>query len=545
MVWSAAQDRGLVVDAFSVPPEMAQTGLTGAVVANRLIDRYGRLQSASFSIVQGGESYRRDGADEVRVEIPDTGISLGELQRYLRDWLGRGVHVSGEVVRAAKGYSLTVRYGDQPGITLQGDDLDTLMGQGAEHLLAAALPYRYAEYLVRHKRFGEAQALLPSLAASGTVIDRARAYSVWSALYFYAGDMWSARRKAQEGQHVDPDNPTLFAFVGASESNLGHDEAGRAASAAVSSHFRGEAVATLDPLVAATLPVLFTIYRDEPSGDFTAALAGWARLAEMHSAYDAAAQTTDFAADHDLDAARRSVEGIAATFQGKPNFNLPLERMYVAYYTGDWAAAARFGAAANAALQNLPDQRWQSVAFAVPIWADATARSGDIAGALALIGRTPRDCDACVRARGRIAALAHDGAGAARWFALVSARAPHIPFADTDWGTMLLDRGDLDGALAKFRSAHAKGPHFADPLELWGETLMAKNRSDLALAKFAEAGKYAPHWGRLHLKWGEALYWSGRKDEAKAQLAIAQRLDLSGGEKAERAAMARRLGSAS
>src|ERR1700692_2601326 len=61
MVWDATQDRGLVVDAFSVPPDLAQSGLTGSVVANRLIDRYGQLQSASFSVVQGGESYRRDG----------------------------------------------------------------------------------------------------------------------------------------------------------------------------------------------------------------------------------------------------------------------------------------------------------------------------------------------------------------------------------------------------------------------------------------------------------------------------------------------------
>ena len=39
MVWNASRERGLVVDAFSVPPELAQTGMTGSVVANRLIDK--------------------------------------------------------------------------------------------------------------------------------------------------------------------------------------------------------------------------------------------------------------------------------------------------------------------------------------------------------------------------------------------------------------------------------------------------------------------------------------------------------------------------
>jgi tetratricopeptide (TPR) repeat protein len=118
-------------------------------------------------------------------------------------------------------------------------------------------------------------------------------------------------------------------------------------------------------------------------------------------------------------------------------------------------------------------------------------------------------------------------------FAIVSARSPHIPFADSDWGMMLMRKGDLDGAIAKFASAHQKGPHFADPLEMWGEALIAKNRSDLAFAKFEEAAKYAPNWGRLHLKWGEARLWSGDKDGARKQFALAGGLDLTPSEKSE------------
>jgi tetratricopeptide (TPR) repeat protein len=97
---------------------------------------------------------------------------------------------------------------------------------------------------------------------------------------------------------------------------------------------------------------------------------------------------------------------------------------------------------------------------------------------------------------------------------------------------MLLAKGDIDGAIAKFKSANEKGPRFADPLEMWGEALMLKNRSDLALAKFAEAAKYAPDWGRLHLKWGEALAYTGKKDDAKKEFAISAGLDLSTADKA-------------
>ena len=538
MVWNASQDHSLVVDAFSVPPDLAQSGLTGPVVANKLMDSYGALQANSFAVTQGGESYRSGDSGGVRVEIPNTGISLAELQRYLTDWLGHDTHVSGEVVRAAKGYSLTVRYGAEPGFTVEGANLDKLLGQSAEKLMASALPYRYVEYLSRHNRVPEALAMLPSLAASGSAEDRGRAYSAWATAYFFEGKMWQARQKALEGLRVDPRNGVLLAYLGATEGNLGHDEATLNADRDTLDSFKANTTEGLDPAVIAALPVLFGNYEDEIAGDLSGAVAGWSRLVEMNSrAYDPAAATTDAAVDHDIEQAGRTSEAIGATYHGKPNFNIPLEKMYIAYYSGDWANAARFGNAARDMLGLQPDQHWQ-VNGLLPFVSEAVARNGDIAGAEALIAPTLLDCDACVRARGRIAALKHDWKSAAHWFSMVSARSPHVPFADADWGAMLLAKGDLDGAIAKFATANQKGPQFADPLEMWGEALMLKNRSDLALAKFEEANEYAPNWGRLHLKWGQALLYTGDKVAAAKQFAIAGSLYLSPSEKSELARMA-------
>jgi tetratricopeptide (TPR) repeat protein len=528
MVWNAARDRGLVVDSFSVPPEMAQQGLTGSVVANRLIDRYGALLANSFSVTQGGEATRRDGADEVRVEIPDTGVSLGEIQRYLRDWLGHDTHVAGEVVRTPKGYSFTVRYGDQPGVTLEGADLDALMAKSAERLMQAALPYRHVEYLARHGRGAEALPLLPALVSAGNATERGRAYAAWASIYFYGNEMQRAGAKATEGLKVDPQNPLLLAFRAAAEGNLGHDESSRDDSAAAVSLWRGPALEGLDPNVRAVLPVLFSIYRDEPSGDYAAATAGWQHLLDVGAGgYDAEAHTADAIADHDFTTARRTAEGVPPLFEDKPNFNIPESRMLIAYGAGDWAATQRFAAETGALLRAVPDQSWQYTNQIWPIWAEAKARSGDIAGAEALIAKTPRGCDICTRMRGRIAAAKGDYAGAARWFALASGHTPRLPLADTDWGAMLMRKGDPAGAIAKFQSANQKGPHFADPLEGWGEALMMQNRSDLALVKFEEADRYAPNWGRLHLKWGEALFYAGRTGDAEKQFAVAAGLDLT------------------
>jgi tetratricopeptide (TPR) repeat protein len=403
--------------------------------------------------------------------------------------------------------------------------------------MAQALPYRYVEYLSRHGRFAEALALLPAIAPRGTAVERGRAYSTWATVYFYQGDMARAAQKAQQGLDADPDNPTLYGYLSAGASNLGHDETDWSAAAGVPSHMRGEAVDSLDPAVAAALPVLFGAYHAELAGDYDVALAGWARLSGMDtSAYDQGSQSSDTAAIHDLALARRIAASIPANGRdGKPNYAVPLERMILAYGSGDWAAAARAGADADAALKPQPTLHWERAVFVWPLWAESMARSGDMAGAEALIAKTPLDCDDCVRKRGRIAALKQDWTAAARWFALVSARSPHIPFADADWGAMLLAKGDVAGAVEKFKIANQKSPHFADPLEMWGEALIRQDRSDLALAKFAECAKYAPNWGRLHLKWGEALLWSGDKAGAQAQFARAAALDLSPKENAERA----------
>jgi tetratricopeptide (TPR) repeat protein len=181
---------------------------------------------------------------------------------------------------------------------------------------------------------------------------------------------------------------------------------------------------------------------------------------------------------------------------------------------------------------------WNSATFylrvsILPQLAYAHAMLGQFDKADAIFKVLPEDCDICMRYRGKTEAARHNWATAAHWFALVSARSPREPFADTDWGEMLLRKGDFDGAIAKFESANKKGTHFADPLEMWGEALIAKSRSDRALAKFEEAGKYAPNWGRLHLKWGEALMWSGKKEDALKQFAIASGLDLPPAEKIE------------
>ena len=241
---------------------------------------------------------------------------------------------------------------------------------------------------------------------------------------------------------------------------------------------------------------------------------------------------------HEMQAAWRDIPPI-----GDPNLAAGRldARMIADYWSGDWAAVRAEAPGVERAtrqLRILPgfSDLFLELTLKSAVWpyaARALAETGDAKAAHALIDKTPLDCYACLRNRADIDAVDKNWGGADYWFARAVAAAPSIPEAYNDWGRVLLLKGDLAGATAKFKLATQKGPHFADPLELWGEALMAQNRSDLALAKFAEANKYAPNWGRLHLKWGEALAYAGPKDEAKQQFGAASRLDLTPSEKSE------------
>jgi len=197
---------------------------------------------------------------------------------------------------------------------------------------------------------------------------------------------------------------------------------------------------------------------------------------------------------------------------------------------GPW----RVHAVVERALEAQPGHRQVEQASIIPLLAEAQARRGDLGGAAASIAATPLDCYACLRARGRIAAMERDWAAADRWFAAADRQGPSLPFAHADWGEALLEKGAPDDAIAKFEEAHRRSPRFADPLELWGEALMRKGDYQAAVARFAEADKNAPRWGRNHLMWGEALMLSGRYAEARRQYGIADGLGLS---KPDRAAL--------
>jgi len=546
MVWDAAHSSGLIVEPFAVPSDMAAKGLTGQVVASQMLDKLSAMQTITYSS-RPPQSYENNWGDNLKVEIPETGVSIGELQQFLKDWLGHDTHITGEVYRTASGIAVTARDGSEAGVTFTGpeSDLDGLMQQAAEHVYSVTQPFRYANYLDRDlnapdiaDRAARASVIYRQLIAGPNVQEQAWG---WYGLGYIEADLKSNYPASlpffQKAIAVNPDFTLGNYNMATMGSGVSHHEAALSAALKAKRLLDRSIVPDIDPRQLK----LRRLYMDgvvaAQKGDFTESLRNFKIGTDAPEYFDNAQLSRDaftlgmlqnLARLHDGRGIRAysldmAISSIRAPFGYSAAIRVfgPLE---------DWPTLLQLERSGpKNSLQLLSDTRTEDLAFL----ARAHAHLGDPSGAEAMIAQSPADCEDCVIARGQIADMQGQHDRADYWFAHAEKTEPSVPFADTGWGEALLERGDLNGAIAKFTIANQKGPHFADPIEYWGEALMKKNRSDLALAKFEEADKYAPNWGRLHMKWGEALGYAGRKDDAQKQYAVAAGLDLSSADKAE------------
>jgi tetratricopeptide (TPR) repeat protein len=531
MAWQAHRDHGVVIEAFSVPPDLAQRGQTGQVVASELLDRLSDLQAGTVT-ARPASSYASDWGDDIKVEIPETGVSIGQLNRYLRQWLGSETRITGSVVRTTSGLAVTARAGASSGKRFEGSeaDLDKLVGQAAEAIYASTQPYRYAIWLSTHGREDEALAVYGRLARSSAPEERAWAFAGWASMLRQQGRSMDAIRMAEAAIRIDPrlypphdDRGNELDRLGRTEDALA--QVSRNVAQLESGRFIG-----LPAAEAASRLRLERGLKAAEAGDFQAS-AAMLKGAGFNIAFEGQSRALNsavvlaisLALDHDIAASRQAMGGV----YGRPERRAGFAQ---AAALDDWASMAPLIPSALRSTE--PGDALLTVTSSQA--ATVYAHLGRFAEAEALLAETPMDCYRCLTARGLVAALKHDWPAADRWYAEAARQGPSLPFAHTDWGQALLMKGDLDGAIAKLKEAHRRNPNFADPLELWGEALMARRDYASAIAKFAEADEDAPRWGRNHMLWGEALMLSGRYAEARRQYEAANGMDLS---KPDRAAL--------
>jgi tetratricopeptide (TPR) repeat protein len=540
LVWDASHAEGLVVDAFSAPPDFAAHGIGGDVLAGDLTARLRAVRGiANANALSSTSDVSKSSEGEMRIEIPETGISYSEVWRFLRAWLGHEQHVSGSLRELSDGQlTLSAQLGANQPVEVTGKpgELHAMEQKLAEGIFAQFDPINAVLYLWAVKRndeagrraFDDTRLALPDPA-------RADAYVLWGEQALYQeGNSVAAMEREKIALAIDPHLAVAHMDLAEAQSTLGRDEAALAEAHATLAQHESDQPADLQG-------VGFRMTLEVADRTVAVLIGGYAEAERARCGASCVPELLDVAAlyaalRHDTRSSRGLLMQSRAAGYVEPWYS-NVATYHIATARGDWEAAQLSLRDAVRAYQGSHDfdsgmsPALYEATYVRPLLAEDLAHAGAFARAEAVIATTPRDCYLCLRMRGNIRAIERKWDAANYWFAAAVAQGSSIPFAYADWGAMLLAKGDADAAIAKFKTANAKGPHFADPLEMWGEALMQESRSDLAIAKFEEADKYAPRWGRLHLKWGEALFYAGKRDEAKKQIAMASHLDLSQSDK--------------
>jgi len=271
-IWQAAHADGLVIETINVPAAMAEKGLSGPVIAAKLLDRLNAMQ-ADTSSLRPASSFSNDWTNDIKLEIPDTGISIGQVVRYLDNALGHQTYLSGEVYETSSGFALTMRLDDSPGQTFEGRNIDTLVQRATEAAYRQAQPYRYAVYLGDHGGQSQAIAIFKELAKSSSPLDRGWANEALAIYAANSGDFAGARVHVASALEAIPNLPNAPGLLADIDLMLGHDEDALQEERRAAALAEGTGRNNFDSKVARFYPHLMHADSDEKTGDFLDAIA--------------------------------------------------------------------------------------------------------------------------------------------------------------------------------------------------------------------------------------------------------------------------------
>ena len=538
MIWSASRDHSLVIERFAVPPDLANSQINGEQLAGLVADKLATLNDSATSF-RAENTFDVDWGKDINIEVPGSGISLGEIDRLLRQRLGHQTRIGGTLFHQGSGLRLSLHTGLGAATTVDGSmtDLDALAQKAAEALSNATQPYRYSKYLEFNGRADEALAVARRVADSdANPTERAWAWAQISNL-LSARDVPDCARAGYRAIQLDPNNALAYLNTSNCEAFLGHDDraSGLLQRSVELASNGGGGLSAVGVETGSTLNRGWQYYLTGNPGAAEQVFSQpvghvYAGLAAAMPSFRANA----LIALHDISASRRvpDAQGDAYLLGHLYILNIySVPDFARATDLGEWSEALRQNDADLATLAANPEgpeiARYARERFVLPNRARALAELGRGADARAIATVLPVDCYLCLRARAWVEGRTGDMASATRDFAAAIAADPHLPFADLEWGRLLLLRGDSAGAALHFRRATDLAPHFADPRKYLGDARFAEHRFDEAAASYSEAARLAPHWGSDQLMWGKALWRAGSRDEARMKFAAARGMDLS------------------
>jgi tetratricopeptide (TPR) repeat protein len=502
MIRDAVESRSVVIDAFDIAPNVAAQVPSGKIAAAGLLDVLTRIQAATRS---GAEhrSLASAWTNDIAIDVPETGISIGQLQRIMKARFGRDQHIDGDLAQSETGgLALTVRgTGILPKTFIdEARHLDRLLTLAGEYVYGQSQPGLFAAYLANNDRNDEAIRFSQTAYARADSGERPYVLNYWAnaiAGKGAEGAMREALPLYREALRRKPDYWTAYNNIMYALNGLGDEEGlvrvseqlvkaaggrpGRAPEHEYQNYDR-----TVWDLPAERVEAIADM--ESHNGIGTRGSAGGAENLQI-AQYEVQM--------HDVESATLRINTTPVEANYAPDLaQATFVRALLAEENNDLNAAAREWDAYVEAYAN-PSVRTNNphtICYAAQSF-ERTGQSAKAEMALNAVGTlTLVDC---ARFRADILDLRGDWPSAQAWYGKAVKLAPSIPSGYYSWGVALARHGNLDDAAEKFKSAHQKGPHWADPLKAWGDVLMEQGQGKKAIEKYDEALKYAPNWTAL------------------------------------------------
>jgi tetratricopeptide (TPR) repeat protein len=502
MIHDAVTSRSVVIDPVEIAPNLADEVPSGKIVAAGLLDVLTRIQAATRSSA-ASRTLSNAWTGDIAIEVPETGVSFGQVERLLKARFGHDQHIDGDLVRPESGVlAFTVRGTGIVPKTFSADarHLSQLETEAAEYVYGQSQPGLWAAYLANNDRNDEAIHFAQGAYAQVDLSERPSLLKYWGnaiAAKGGAGALREALSLYRESVRLKPDywngyNSIMYALGG-----LGDEEGIIAVGEQMMKAAGGR------PGRAAEI---FYQNYDVTVWDLAAVHASSIADMESHGGIGTAGAASGA---QNLNVAQLDVllhDGEAGALRLKTSSVDPKNLSDVSLAAMDRALLAE-----DSVDLNMAAKEWDAFAVAYADPSVSTSNPQYICFAAVTYQKTdqPAKADAaltpygnlpsvdCYRFRGDVLDLRGDWAGAQAWYAKAVKLGPSIPSGYYSWGMALARHGELDEAAAKFKDANQKGPHWADPLKGWGDVLVKQGKTAEALAKYDEALKYAPNWKAL------------------------------------------------
>jgi len=503
MVHDAAISRSVVIEPFEAPPTLAADGLNGKVLAAGLLDVLTGIQEANRSNMKA-RSLSNAWSNDIAIEVPETHISIGQLEQMLKARFGHDLHIYGDLVQSKEGgLALTVRGTGILPKTFPGQagELNKLLTQAGEYVYSNSQPAGlWVSYLTINNRNDEALRFAQRAYIRVAPSERPDLLIAWANAISANGGKGAMAETLllyREAVRLKPDYWIGYTNIMYALGGLGDDEGvvregeqlmeiaggrpGRAPEDAYQNY--DEEVWDLPAVSAAQVADMEshggigTLGGNSPAENLTVAQ----YEVQMHNIDAAKLRLKTTLVDE------KNVSDVAAS---------AMDRALLAEELGDLNAGAKEWEAFEVAYSDptVSTSNPPNICYAAVTY-EKTGQPGKADAALDAVGKlTFVDC---YRFRGDLVELRGDWPRAQEWYAKAVKLGPSIPSGYYSWGVALAKHGDFDAAAAKFNDANQKGPHWADPLKAWGDLLAKQGKTKDALAKYKEALKYAPNWNAL------------------------------------------------